>query len=76
MSITMGFFVFLNAWWVMLFVSLPLGIEKADGSAVLDYAAAPKKIRWKKIFLVNTALAFCFTVALALIIHSGMIRFQ
>jgi predicted secreted protein len=73
MSLSMTIFTFLNAWWISLFMVLPLSIERGERSSELEYAAAPKRIHWRRIMVVTTLLAVFFTAALALLIKSGII---
>ena len=73
MSLTMAVFTFIVAWWVLLFIVLPLGIEKADHPGKMEYAAAPKRIRWGKILFITTLMAVIMTGIIALVIHSGWI---
>ena len=75
MSWLMAIFVFLNAWWVVLFITLPLGIEPASKNPEpgMEYIAAPRRIHWRKIFIWNTALALGCTALLALVIESGIV---
>lgn len=72
-----AFFTFLNAWWVMLFVAIPFSIrhENKDGEKIEgeSYIAAPKAIYWKKVIAIATSLAAFITVALALVIKSGIV---
>jgi len=71
MSVSMALFTFLNAWWVMLFFTLPFGIEPSGEGA--SNPAAPKQPQWKKKLIITTILAAFVTLALALIIKSGII---
>lgn len=73
MSISLAFFTFLNAWCVSLFLAFPFSIEMGEKAEGIDYVAAPKRIRWKKLLLIATAIAVAFTLTLALIIKSGIV---
>lgn len=74
MSFTMGVFTFLNAWFIALFLAFPFNIEPPDeGEAAEGYAAAPKRIRWKRLTITATLLALAFTLLLALLIKSGIV---
>lgn len=72
MSISFAVFTFINAWWVSLFVVLPWSIERGENNTI-EYAAAPKRIRWRRVAVATTLLAIFFTAALALVIKSGII---
>jgi len=73
MTATFAVFTFLNAWMVALFLAFPFSIEMGEKESKLDYAAAPKTIRWKKLFLIATVIAAVFTVTLAIVIKSGIV---
>ena len=73
MSVSMAIFTFINVWCVTLFVALPLGIIRSTPQTSLEYAAAPKKIHWRKIFRINTLVAAIVTALIALIIKTGII---
>lgn len=73
-----AFFTFLNAWWIMIFIAVPLSIKYAPESEPPPdmkegYAAAPKVINWKKAIIIASVLAFAITVAFALVIKSGIV---
>jgi predicted secreted protein len=74
MSLSMAIFTFINAWWIMLFMVLPFGVERPENRDKVEYAAAPKAVRWKKKFLVAAVLAAAVTALLAVIINSGLVR--
>ncbi len=76
MSWSFAFFTWLNAFWVMMFIAIPFSTEyesprEKENSYV--YAAAPKKIYWKKVVAIAATLAIIITAMLALVIKSGII---
>lgn len=73
MSWSFALFVFLNAWCVSLFLAFPFSIEMGEQQSELDYKAAPKKIQWKKLLIIATAIAVLFTLTLAIVIKSGIV---
>ncbi|MGE0754747.1 MAG: DUF1467 family protein [Alphaproteobacteria bacterium] len=70
MSWTMACFTYVNLWWVCLFFVWPFCIEQGQpGSlAPLEYAAAPKKIYWKKMLVANSLVSAIITAILTLVI--------
>lgn len=76
MSLTMAVFTFIVSWWVVLFAALPMGIETAKTHNAVEYAAAPKKIRWGKVLLLTTVMAATVTGLIAFLIHSGWISLK
>ncbi len=76
MSFAMAIFTFINAWCISLFFVLPGAVVANEDTGVddpLHYAAAPKKIRWRRVLLLTTLWALLITTALALVIKSGII---
>lgn len=69
----MALFTFVNAWWVMLFVALPFATEKNEGSGGIEYAAAPRRVYWRKALIIATVLSFLVTGLLAAVIASQLI---
>ena len=72
MPLTFVFFTYLNAWFVTLFAVLPFFIHDARAQGV-EYAAAPRPVRWKRAFLVNTLVSAAITAGLAWLVGSGLI---
>lgn len=70
MSLSMAFFTFLNAWFVMLFFVVPFFVKPAQTRSEVEYAAAPQALKWKKLLICNTLASLVVTAVLALIIHS------
>jgi len=73
MSLSLSVFLFVNVWWMMLFFVLPFGVRQTDHSSAVEYAAAPSPHRWKKLFLINTALSLAFTLIIVLLVNSGIV---
>ena len=76
MSLSMGFFTFFNAWFLMLFFVSPFFVRPATERNALDYAAAPQAMKWKKLLLVNTLVSIVVTLLLALVINSGIFEMR
>ena len=73
MTIPLAVFTVVVTWCISLVAVLPLVIERGSHDSPLDYVAAPKRIRWKKLLVVNTLLALLLTAAIALIIKTGIV---
>lgn len=78
MPLTFAIFTFLNAFWIMMFAAIPFSVKYADESEIKQsasegYVAAPQTIYWKKAIIIATILALIITLALALIIKSGIV---
>lgn len=74
MSISLAFFVFLNAFGVSLFLAFPLSITAETSQEGVEYRAAPKTIHWKRLFKLAAGFAAAFTLFLALVMKSGMVQ--
>jgi len=77
MTWSFTFFTFLNAFWIMAFIAIPFSTEYEEPGEKqgnnYGYAAAPKKIYWKKVVIIAAVLAIIITVGLALVIKSGIV---
>ena len=76
MSFSMAIITFLNVWWVTLFMVVPFSVRAETNPAATDYVAAPRVLRWKKLFIRNTILSLIITLVLAAIIKSGVISIR
>ncbi|MFW0776619.1 MAG: DUF1467 family protein [Rickettsiales bacterium] len=66
-------FIFINTWFISVFAVFPLCIKRGAHDSALDYEAAPKKIYWKKMLLLNTLIACLLTAVIALVIKTGIV---
>jgi predicted secreted protein len=73
MSFSMAIFTFINVWCVTLFATLPMSIVRGDHQTAMEYQAAPKKIIWRRIAIINTIVALIVTAAIALVIKTGIV---
>lgn len=73
MSLSLTFFTFINAWWIMLFFVLPSSIESRESAHSLEYRASPTKVRWKHAITLTTLLAIAVTTLLFLLTNSNLI---
>lgn len=73
MSWPMTVFTFLNAWFITLFFVVPFWTRPSLKAEKNEYAGAPQTIRWKKLLIFNTGVAFTITVLLAWFVSSGLV---
>ena len=73
MTPTFAVFTYLIAWWIMLFIVMPFYIHTGEHRSSMEYAAAPKTIRWKRALVVNTLAAAVVTFGLYLLLKSGLV---
>jgi predicted secreted protein len=74
MTLGFAFLTFINAWWIALFAVIPFHVDfSQQGRDRADYVAAPTRINWKKICLRTTLVAALLTLALALLLESGIV---
>lgn len=72
MTWPMAIFTYVNLWWVSLFFAWPFSIEAGtpeEAASNQGYAAAPKRIFWKKLLVLASLLSTLFTAVIAVIIH-------
>ena len=61
----MGFdfiIVFIILWWIVLFILLPIGIEKEENVEIGNDPGAPKNPMLKKKLLYSTIITFFLTL--------------
>ena len=72
MPLTFVFFCYLNAWFVTLFAVLPFFIQD-ERAKDMEYAAAPKPVRWRRALWINSLVSAGVTAALVLLVNSGWV---
>jgi len=78
MDITGTIVVFIVLWWLVFFMALPFGVrgQWEDGQVGEGTeAGAPQTHGLGRKALVTTAIAFCFTAGIWLIVYFGLIHF-
>lgn len=74
MKLTYILFIYLNAWFVCLFMVLPFFVKAQDKEGGEGYAAAPRAIVWRRGLIINSLVAVVVTGAVAWLIQSGLIN--
>ena len=54
--------VFIILWWIVLFILLPIGIEKEENVEIGNDPGAPKNPMLKKKLLYSTIITFFLTL--------------
>ncbi len=54
--------VFIILWWIVLFILLPIGIEKEENIEIGNDPGAPKNPMLKKKLLYSTIITFFLTL--------------
>ena len=73
MSLFEYFIIYIVIWWILFFISLPMGIKKSKNIKPGHDSGAPEKTYlWKK-FIVVSILTLIFTYLSVLIIESNLI---
>lgn len=71
-----AFIVFLLVWWLTLFCVLPWGVRRSDEPEPGHEPGAPERPRlWRKA-LITTVIAVALTLAVFLVVDSGLISFR
>ena len=75
MSLFEYFIIFIVIWWILFFMSLPMGVKKSKNIEPGHDSGAPEKTYlWKKFFIVSI-ITLIFTYLTVLIIESNIITF-
>lgn len=61
MSLGIIVFTYLNVWWLVLFVVLPVGVKRAENPAPGHSHGAPENARLKEKFIATTLVAAVIT---------------
>ena len=58
--------IYIILWWIVLFVLLPIGVEKEENIKVGNDPGAPKNPMIKKKLLYSTIITFFLTLLIVL----------
>jgi predicted secreted protein len=72
MGFVSGLATFFMIWWTMLFVTLPLGVQRHDGSVKGVDPGAPQNANMKKKFLLTTGLAIIVWLIVFALVESDL----
>ena len=73
MSFFESFVIYVVVWWVLFFVSLPIGIRRSHSFIPGQDSGAPEKTYlWKK-FLIVSVITFAFTLIIIYLINNKLI---
>jgi len=73
MSIILSVFLYLLIWWIMLFTTLPFGIEKNEEEDKGFDAGAPKIHNIKKKMIINSFVALVVLGIIEALVATGVI---
>ena len=66
------FIIYIVIWWILFFISLPLGVKKSENLLPGQDTGAPEKTYlWKK-FTIVSLITFIFTFIVALVLKNYM----
>ncbi len=73
MSFFESFVIYVVIWWILFFVSLPIGIRRSHSFTPGQDSGAPEKTYlWKK-FLIVSVITFAFTLIIIYLINNKLI---
>jgi predicted secreted protein len=75
MSIIEGLVAYFMIWWVVIFTTLPFGIEKPENHVPGQMHGAPKDHGLKKKFIYTTLISFLVWLIVFFIINIELIDF-
>ena len=72
MSLFEYFIIYVVIWWILFFISLPLGVRKSENLVPGQDSGAPEKTYlWKK-FIIVSILTLIFTYIVSLVLQNYM----
>ena len=72
MSLFEYFIIYVVIWWILFFISLPLGVRKSENLLPGQDSGAPEKTYlWKK-FIIVSILTLLFTYIVSLVLQNYM----
>jgi predicted secreted protein len=73
MSLFECFIIYIIIWWILFFISLPIGVKKSKELIAGQDAGAPEKTYlWKK-FIIVSIITLIFTYVAVMVIQSNII---
>lgn len=76
MTLVNAFFIYLLIWWTMLFVVLPLGVERNTDVHLGHDPGAPKDPQLKKKLVLNTLLSAMVLAVIWGLVEAGVITWD
>ncbi len=76
MGIVSGIVVYLCIWWVVIFTTLPLWVQRDEGGPEVTAHGAPKDPMLKKKFILTTIISAVIWVGVFICIQSNLIDFR
>ena len=72
MSLFEYFIIYVVIWWILFFISLPLGVRKSENLLPGQDSGAPEKTYlWKK-FIIVSIVTIIFTCIVSLVLQNYM----
>ena len=72
MSLFEYFIIYVVIWWILFFISLPLGVRKSENLLPGQDSGAPEKTYlWKK-FIIVSILTLMFTYIVSSVLQNYM----
>jgi predicted secreted protein len=76
MGLVSGIVVYLIAWWVVLFMILPLGVRTPEQPEEGHAPSAPERPRLKLKFLATTVIAAVVWVIVYALVEAEIVSFR
>lgn len=76
MSLVSGIVVYLITWWVVIFCTLPLWIERDERGPEITAHGAPKDPKLKKKFLLTTIISALIWLVVYACIEANIMDFR
>ena len=76
MSFSMAVFLYVLIWWIMLFTTLPFGVEKHGEEGKGFDSGAPKNHNIKKKMIINSFISLAVLGLIYLLIAVGILDWK
>ena len=73
MSLFECFIIYIIIWWILFFISLPIGVKKSKELISGQDAGAPEKTYLRKKFIIVSIITLIFTYITVMVIQSNIV---
>ena len=72
MSLFEYFIIYVVIWWILFFISLPLGVKKSENLLPGQDSGAPEKTYLRKKFIIVSIITLIFTYIVSMVLKNYM----
>jgi len=71
-----GIIVYLLVWWLVLFTTLPFGVDRSEDGPETAMGGAPENPKLKQKLIATTAISLAIWVIVFVLIETDVISFR